>query len=264
MTSRKKNKTVTTVTTTTTTTTAVGDIKPTHIIAVLDRSGSMSSRATDVIGGFNAFLKNQKEIKDGSYMSLYLFDDHINRVFHNKGLEEVGELNSSTYTIGGSTALLDAVGTAINDAGDEKKAVLFVITDGQENASTRFRKEAIQGLISEREKKGWQVIYLGADVNAFADAAAAGFGVSNTANFVNTRSGYWTANATADLATKSYRMGSARGMSSFSGGDYASVASLYNSFAPDIQLDASLINTIPPTTSSDTSDKKEDDKSKAA
>lgn len=203
---------------------------PTHIIAVIDKSGSMGSRTNDVIGGFNNFLKDQKKIKDGSYLSLYLFDDTIKRIHHNKDLQEIQPLNDSTYKAGGGTALLDAVGTAISDAGDYKKVILVVITDGEENTSKSFRRDQIKNMITSKEESGWQITYLGAGVDAFGDAASTGFAHTNTARFSADAAGFSKANAYAGIAATSYRgSGMAKTFSSVTVAELANVAANYGS-----------------------------------
>ncbi len=210
--------------------------QPTHVIAVLDRSGSMAARVGDVIGGYNTFLKKQKEIVDGSFMSLYLFDDVLDRVYHNEDLQEVPELTGKTYFARGGTALLDAVGKAIEDAGSYKKVILLVVTDGEENSSKFYTNDKIKSLIKNKEEKGWQVIYLGSSVEAFGEANKAGFSVANSVKFNQSPSGFSTAYAGVHLNTASYRGGIRKDFSSHSTQDYADLSEVFvGANASDVQ-----------------------------
>ena len=150
----------------------------TEIVCVLDRSGSMTSMQKDAIGGFNTFLKEQKEAKIGECkLTMNLFD-HEQLIVHDcELLDAVEPLTGRTYSPRGATALLDALGMTINLVGDrlsktpeEKRpgAVIFVVlTDGAENASVEFHYDAVQELIKRQtEKYKWQFIFLAQGLDA--------------------------------------------------------------------------------------------------
>lgn len=180
---------------------------PTHIVAILDESGSMQNKISDVLGGYNSFVKSQKSIKDGSTMSLYTFSNNVRRVFHHKDVQEVPELNGLTYSPNGMTALLDAVQQGILDAGEKKEVILLVITDGDENASRIATHESVKSLISAREELGWKVVYMGASVNAFKQAATFGFASASVGKFDESAVGYATMYGAADAVVRAYRSG---------------------------------------------------------
>lgn len=157
-----------------------------QITIVIDRSGSMSGRRMDVIGGFNSFLEEQKVQRNDYNLNVVQFDDQYDVIVRNKNILEVQPLTESTYVPRGSTALLDAIGKAIKftEEYDEDKKVMFVIiTDGEENSSKEYSKAWIKDLIKAKEDLGWQFIYMGANQDAFAEASNIGLSAASAVNF---------------------------------------------------------------------------------
>ena len=164
----------------------------TEIIFVLDESGSMGSVRSDVIGGFNTFVKDQKELPGQAILTLVKFDTDYTVVGQGMLLESVKELNNETYHPGGMTALLEAVGKTINEvttrhAGLEDEApgktILVVFTDGHENASKEFTNLTdIAKMVKERESAGWEILFMGADIDAWGDGQKMGFSKSRGVN----------------------------------------------------------------------------------
>ena len=161
--------------------------KQMDVVFILDRSGSMSGSETDTIGGFNSYLKKNR--KKNYLVTTVLFDNYYEKLYERKKIGEVEELNNETYFTRGSTALLDAVGKTIKLM--EKKAkgkVLFAITtDGYENASHEYTKEQIKEMITGHSD--WEFMYIGADIDSFAEASAIGISASHTANYRKTKKG---------------------------------------------------------------------------
>lgn len=183
----------------------------THITVILDRSGSMADIAPDVIGGFNQFLNDQRNVKIGhATLSLIQFDTQqpFEMVHDFRMVPMVPNLNTHTYQPRGGTPLLDAVGNGIFALNNSLAAmrehempgrVLFVIiTDGEENSSRHFSHRDIRNLIEERTRAGWQFIYLSADLAAFADSDRIAIAESNRMAFDKNSRG--TLNAFADLS----------------------------------------------------------------
>jgi Mg-chelatase subunit ChlD len=187
----------------------------TEIVCVIDRSGSMQSIKTDAIGGFNNFLADQQKLPDPATMTLILFDTEYLILNSGTPIKEVQPLNDTTFVPRGSTALLDATGRAINEVNQRnpKKALIMILTDGHENASREFQKQQIKQMIADCEKKGWAVIYLSADANAFDDGASIGIGANNIASFQQTARGANVSSMAASYATVSYRTTGAMGQS---------------------------------------------------
>lgn len=143
-----------------------GIVKKTDVTFILDRSGSMWNQAQEAIGGFNSFLKDQKEIKGPCHLSVILFD-HEYQEYYSGELKKCDELDHNTYVPRGTTALLDAVGRAIRQA-DKRKAtqrIVAVLTDGLENASQEFKVQDIKRLLEKRQGKGWEFLFLGAGLD---------------------------------------------------------------------------------------------------
>ncbi len=167
-----------------------------EVVFIMDRSGSMGGLEADTIGGFNAMLAKQKEESDNIIWSTVLFD-HISQVVHDRvPVEKVKELDSNTYYVRGSTALLDAVGGAIRHIGnvhkyareeDRPSRTLFVITtDGMENSSVIFDYRRVKRMIERQQKKyGWEFIFLGANMDAVGVAGRMGIAPERSARFHN-------------------------------------------------------------------------------
>ena len=161
----------------------------TELVFILDRSGSMSGLEGDTIGGFNGMIKKQKGEEGEAFVSTVLFDN-VSEVIHDRvELGSIAPMSEKEYYTRGSTALLDAVGSAIRHIGnihkyareeDRPEKTLFVITtDGMENASRHYTYEKVRQLIEEKkEKYGWEFIFLGANIDAAKEAAR--FGIDPT------------------------------------------------------------------------------------
>lgn len=155
-----------------------------QIVFVIDESGSMQSSHADVIGGFNSYIKRHCNVpKARVNVSLYKFNHLITKVISNKPVKEVTKLKNKDYTPNGFTALFDAIGKAISETDQlinslpdtERPSVItmVIITDGQENASQEYSATAVKSAIAAHEKMlNWQFIYLGADLDNFADAVS--------------------------------------------------------------------------------------------
>lgn len=167
----------------------------TFISIVLDRSGSMGSIKNNVLGGFNNFVAEQKAAGDNALLTLVQFDTQgIDIVHESLPIKDVPVLTEEFYQPRGGTPLLDALGQTIIRTGETLKAipepdrpaqVVFVIlTDGLENASNRFSKKQIAEMVSHQESVyQWNFLYLGANVDAFAEASEMGIASYAAANY---------------------------------------------------------------------------------
>lgn len=160
----------------------------THIVMLIDRSGSMSSIVNDVIGGFNAYLADQQANGSDARISIILFDnqDPQETVIWGAPISEAVALNAHTYVPRGGTPLLDATGLAIGRTMVDLQArvatglpaddIIFVtITDGEENQSREYTLDRIRQLIQERTDAGWQFVFLSAGLDAYGDADRFGY-----------------------------------------------------------------------------------------
>ena len=177
---------------------AVPSEKPERIelVLVLDKSGSMQGLESDTIGGFNSMIKKQKALDVPVRVTAVLFNDKTDVLYESRSIHSVHALTEKEYEVGGTTALLDAVGSTIlnvDQKGNVKKGtkVIFVIiTDGMENASREFTKTKVKQMISDKQEKyGWDFIYLGANIDAAAEAGAIGVKKANAVTYRNTESG---------------------------------------------------------------------------
>ncbi len=157
----------------------------TELVFILDRSGSMSGLEADTIGGYNSMMKKQKKEKDEAIVSTVLFDDETEVLYDRVPLSKVPEMTEKDYYLRGCTALLDAVGGAIHHIGnvhkyaraeDRPEKTLFIITtDGQENASRRYTYDKVKRMVErQKEKYGWEFLFLGANMDAVAEAGRFG------------------------------------------------------------------------------------------
>ena len=166
----------------------------TELVFILDRSGSMAGLEADTIGGFNAMTQKQRKEPGEALVSTVLFDNETQVIHDRVPLEKVPALTQKEYYVRGCTALLDAVGGAIHHIGnvhkyareeDRPEKTLFVITtDGMENASRRYTYNKVKAMIEhQREKYGWEFLFLGANIDAAREAARFGIRADRAANY---------------------------------------------------------------------------------
>lgn len=166
----------------------------TELVFILDRSGSMNGLEKDTIGGFNAMIEKQKREAGQALVSTVLFDNESVVIHDQLPLDKVPPLTEREYYTRGCTALLDAVGGAIHHIGnihkyarreDVPEKTLFVITtDGYENASSRYDYEKVRRMIQhEKEKYGWEFLFLGANIDAAAEAKRFGISADRAVNY---------------------------------------------------------------------------------
>ncbi len=177
----------------------------TDINIVLDRSGSMESVKSDTIGGFNSFLSQQKSVDGEATITLVQFDDIYETVYKAVPLSDAKSLNNDTFVPRGMTALLDAIGRTILEAGNRlaslnedqrpDKVIFVILTDGQENSSREYDKHRINEMIQhQRDVYKWEFIFLGANQDAISTADSMGIAQANAltyaANAVGTQKAF--------------------------------------------------------------------------
>ncbi len=166
----------------------------TELVCILDRSGSMSGLESDTVGGFNALIAKQKKEKGECLVSTVLFDTECDVVHDRVPIGEIRPMTADDYVPGGCTALLDAIGGAIHHIGnihkyarpeDVPEHTIFVITtDGLENASRRYGSDKVKRMIEhEKEKYGWEFLFLAANIDAVETAAHIGISRDRAANY---------------------------------------------------------------------------------
>lgn len=168
-----------------------------ELVLVIDKSGSMQGLEKDTIGGFNSMIEKQKKLGINVRVTAVLFNDKTDLLYARRYIQNVRPLTEREYETGGTTALLDAVGGTILKMERSKatecgktKVIFVIITDGLENASTKFTKQKVKEMISDKqEQDGWDFIYLGANIDAAEEAGAIGVKKANAVTYRNTKSG---------------------------------------------------------------------------
>ena len=188
-----------------------------EVVLIIDKSGSMQAIKDDAIGGFNSFLEQQRNIDREANVTFALFDDRYQLVHDGKDIQEVEDLTKSTYQPSGMTALLDAVGRTVDRVGERLDAlpesekpenvIVFILTDGMENASSDYNKDQVKEMIEHQQSKyDWEFIYGGANQDAFAEAGGLGIKEQNTFNFEATGKGTRKAYEHSSELMASFRM----------------------------------------------------------
>ena len=166
----------------------------TELVFILDRSGSMAGLESDTIGGFNAMIEKQKKQDGECYVSTVLFDNESEVLHDRVKLSEIRPMTDRDYTVRGCTALIDALGGAIHHIGnvhkyarpeDVPENTMFIITtDGMENASHRYTSDRVKAMIErQKEKYGWEFLFIGANIDAVETAARYGIGRDRAVNY---------------------------------------------------------------------------------
>ncbi len=204
----------------------------THIIFVVDRSGSMSGIASDMISGYNTFIKQQKETASECFVSFYQFDDIYEAVFERRSLAEIQDLDGKTYVPRNMTALYDAMGKTINSYGkylsdlaeDQRpERVLFVtITDGLNNASREFTHAQVADLIKQQtETYKWDFVFLGSNIDSWATGDSLNIKSSSTLQFANAAGSVASAFTSLSKGATMYRSAATKADYAFDSADYA-------------------------------------------
>ena len=166
----------------------------TELVFIIDRSGSMSGLERDIIGGFNSMIEKQKKAEGEALVSTVLFDN-LSDVLHDRvNVKDISPMTENDYTVRGTTALLDAIGGAIHHIGnvhkyarpeDVPEHTIFVITtDGMENASRHYSSDKVKKMIErQKEKYGWEFLFLGANIDAVETASHFGIGADRAVNY---------------------------------------------------------------------------------
>ncbi len=166
----------------------------TEVVFILDRSGSMSGLEADTIGGFNSMISKQKKEDGEAVISTVLFDDQQEVVYDRQPVKMVEPMTDRQYYVRGCTALLDAIGGAIHHIGnvhkyareeDRPEKTMFIITtDGMENASRFYTYDRVKYMVErQKEKYGWEFLFLGANIDAISVAARFGINADRAINY---------------------------------------------------------------------------------
>ena len=166
----------------------------TELVFILDRSGSMAGLEADTVGGFNAMIEKQRREEGECFVSTVLFDND-SQVLHDRvRLADIAPLTEKEYSVGGCTALMDALGGAIHHIGNVHKyarpedvpahTMFIITTDGMENASQRYSSDRVKKMIKrQKERYGWEFLFIGANIDAVETAARYGIDKERAVNY---------------------------------------------------------------------------------
>ena len=166
----------------------------TELVFILDRSGSMHGLEKDTIGSFNSMIDKQKEVA-GEALITTILSNHTNKVIHDRiDLKDMSPMTGKDYVTGGSTALFDTIGHAICHIANIHKysrkedlpehTMFIIITDGMENSSHKYDYGMIRQLIEvQKDKYGWEFMFLGANIDAVDVASHIGIDESRAVKF---------------------------------------------------------------------------------
>lgn len=162
-----------------------------ELVVVADRSGSMRSIVDAATSGFKEYVTNQSKEAGDAYLTLYTFDDVVERVLDRVDVKDkttlalVDAKTAEWFMPRGMTALYDAMGQAINDVGlrlaktpealRPGKVIVVGITDGAENMSKSFTQAKLREMITEQTSKyKWDFVFIGTNQDAMLTARSIG------------------------------------------------------------------------------------------
>lgn len=165
----------------------------TELVFILDRSGSMRGLESDTVGGYNALLDKQRKEDGEAIVTTVLFDDGYELLHDRIPLTGIADITTKEYYVRGCTALLDAVGRTITkvenaqahtlESQRPEKTLFVITTDGLENASKEYRLDAVKAMIDRCREKGWEFLFLGANMDAVKTAGAMGIAPERSVNY---------------------------------------------------------------------------------
>ena len=167
----------------------------TELVFILDKSGSLGGLERDTIGGYNSMLAKQQAVEGECRITTVLFDNNYELLHDRIDLRAVSPITEREYQVGGTTALLDAIGRTIHKINNAQlhtaqeyraeKVMFVIITDGEENSSREYSAEKVKALIEEQKKKyGWEFIFLGANIDAVQTAGNLGIKPNRAVEYI--------------------------------------------------------------------------------
>lgn len=176
-----------------------------QIVCILDMSGSMTPIADEVIGSFNHFIEEQKKLEGKAEVTLVVFDGIIEVPLDKVKLKKVQPIDSTIYKPRGMTALYDAIGKTIQNFDEYKDVVLLIQTDGAENSSQEFTQSVVQEMVKNKEAEGWDITFLGANIDAKSVGASLGVALHKSVQYTADTNGIQEAFACMSMMSSDYR-----------------------------------------------------------
>lgn len=167
-----------------------------EVVLLIDKSGSMKGLEEDTVKGYNSMLAKERQLSVPTNVTTILFSSDHEVLADRKPISEVPDMTLDSYKVRGATALYDTIGNAIEKTeavkgiDDTGSKVLFVIiTDGLENYSQTYDQEKVRKLIDAQEEKGWEFVFIGANMDAEKEADTIGIKKENAATYENSEKG---------------------------------------------------------------------------
>lgn len=197
----------------------------THLAFIIDASGSMAPLQSDTIGGFNRILHEQRQASGESHVTLVTFNAFTREVFTDIDAKHVRDLSTDSYVPAGGTALIDAMGETIDrlgrlfaatpEAERPGKVLITIITDGAENSSREYTLDQIKKTVErQRREYSWELVFLGANIDAFAAAQSYGINTQNAYAFASSKQGLSASYSAVSSSLRGYTEGSSATMDS--------------------------------------------------
>lgn len=190
-----------------------------EIVVIMDRSGSMESVRSDMQGGLNNFVEEQQKIDGDATLTFARFDDRYEMVHEGVPIRSV-EADELELSPRGMTALHDGVGKTLSTVWDNRrdakvrngKVVVLIVTDGLENASTEWTKTGVKEKIEVCEANGWEIVYLGANVDAFSEGGQLGTTIGKSVGYDPTAASIAAMYTALNTSVSNFRSGDADGV----------------------------------------------------
>ncbi len=184
--------------------------KTVEIGLLIDESGSMGMARTDTIGSINNFIRDQKTVKGKANITIASFNENYKLVIDKKNIQEVEEITEKDYKPNGYTALYDSLMKLIAslEETNAKKVIIAVMTDGMENASKEFSADKIHLIkekVEQKQKDGWQILFLAADLDVKEYAGSLGVNLNFTQTFSKSAVGLADASSYLCRSVTDYR-----------------------------------------------------------
>lgn len=186
--------------------------KITEVVLILDKSGSMAGKENDTIGGYNSFIEKQQKEEGDCFISTYLFSNKNKAISLHQRICDIDKMDDEIYTVGGCTAMLDAIGESIVDMDnylknkEERNVIFVIITVGEENSSREYNYSNISNMIKKHKEMNWKFMFLGANIDIDEMARKIGVDEKEVCSFSCTNKGVRNNFNAVDCAVLSFRM----------------------------------------------------------
>jgi uncharacterized protein YegL len=179
------------VATTATTTAAADPPRPSDVVLLLDESGSMARIQRATIDSVNEFIQHQRDLANVRFTLITFRGEHTT-VRDRVPMNSVETLSEEHYSPRGMTALYDAIADVLTCeklTSSSGSAIVCIVTDGHDTASTQHTLVSLRPLFQQRKEQGWQFVFLGANIDAASSAQELSIGAQAAMQFQATGRG---------------------------------------------------------------------------